>query len=80
VYNPKYLFNSGFGVLGVLSLGAGFVRNKIALIVLRAFTGIAAAITIPSALNLIVHLFPHPAEQARAIGIFGSVAALGNGE
>ena len=39
---------------------------------------VAGAITIPSALTLIVHLFPQPAEQARAIGIFGSVAALAN--
>lgn len=76
----EILFNTGFLSLGVLSLIAGFIRNKIGLIVIRAFSGIAGAVTIPSALNLIVHLFPQPAEQARALSVFGSVAAIGNGK
>ena len=39
---------------------------------------VAGVVTIPSALTLIIHLFPQPAEQARAIGIFGGVSALAN--
>jgi MFS family permease len=61
-----------------MSLGGGFVQNKIGLLILRAFSGIGAAFTIPSALNLIVRLFPNPREQSRAISWFGSAGALGN--
>ena len=36
--------------------------------------------TIPSALTLLVNVFPEPTEQARAIGVFGGCGAVGNGE
>jgi MFS family permease len=82
-----------------MCLGAGFVKNKIGLLVLRAIAGIGwslvqfvrlsigsilccltgAAFTIPSALALIIRLFPDPAEQSKALGFFGSAAGLGNG-
>ena len=78
IYNPKYVFIGGALVLGIFSLGAGFTTSKITLFILRAFSGIAAAMTIPSSLTLLVRLFPQPKEQARAIGIFGGSAALGN--
>ncbi|KZT34692.1 MFS general substrate transporter [Sistotremastrum suecicum HHB10207 ss-3] len=78
VYNPKYSFVGGTAFLGVLSLGAGFTRQKIGLIVLRGISGLAGALTIPASLNLIVHLFPEEKEQARAIGVFGSSGAAGN--
>lgn len=35
--------------------------------------------TIPSALTLLVNVFTEPAEQARAIGVFGGCGAVGNG-
>jgi hypothetical protein len=96
--STETLFISGLAALGMLSLGLGFTRSKIGLIVLRALTGmgvyhnpsgalphfnlcaLAASITVPSALNLIVHLFPDQHQQARAIGFFGSCSALGNGK
>lgn len=40
--------------------------------------GIGGALTIPSALSLIVQLFPDPTHQARAISLFGSAGAIGN--
>ncbi|KAI0366484.1 MFS general substrate transporter [Pilatotrama ljubarskyi] len=78
VYNPKFAFIGGVAVLGILSIGAGFVTNKIPLIVLRALMGIAASMTIPSALTLLVNVFTDPSEQARAIGVFGGCGAVGN--
>ncbi|OJT09253.1 Cephamycin export protein CmcT [Trametes pubescens] len=78
VYNPKFAFIGGVAVLGILSIGAGFVTNKIPLIVLRALSGIAASMTIPSALTLLVNVFTEPNEQARAIGVFGGCGAVGN--
>ncbi|KAL4065541.1 major facilitator superfamily domain-containing protein [Scleroderma yunnanense] len=76
VYGPRLPFIGGVTALGLLSLGAGFVNNKLALIVLRSLSGIACAMSIPSALTLIVRVFPDPAEQARAIGIFGGCGAV----
>ncbi|KIM88023.1 hypothetical protein PILCRDRAFT_63090 [Piloderma croceum F 1598] len=78
VYNPKAAFITGVALLGIISLGAGFSSDKVVLIVLRALTGIAAALTIPSALTLIVNIFTEPLEQARAIGLFGGCGCVGN--
>ena len=39
-----------------------------------------AALTIPSALSLIVYLFPDPKAQAGALGAFGACGAIGNGK
>lgn len=82
----EYAFIFGVAGLGCISIGAGFVKEKIILIVLRALTGIgacllrpasamntahgslnaAASMTIPSALTLLVNVFPESKEQARA--------------
>ncbi|KAK7681756.1 hypothetical protein QCA50_015103 [Cerrena zonata] len=78
IYNPKHAFIAGAAILGCLSIGAGFVTDKITLIVLRALSGIAASLTIPSALTLLVNLFTDSEEQARAIGVFGGCGAIGN--
>ncbi|KAF8123555.1 major facilitator superfamily domain-containing protein [Boletus edulis] len=78
VYSPKKTFIAGVSVLGILSIGTGFVSNKIPFIALRSVMGIASALTIPSALTLLVHVFPEPLEQARAIGVFGGCGAFGN--
>ncbi|KAI0791401.1 MFS general substrate transporter [Abortiporus biennis] len=78
IYSPKYAFVIGAFVLGVFSIGAGFSPDKITLIVLRALSGICASLTIPSALTLLVNLFPEPAEQGRALGLFGGCGAIGN--
>ncbi|KAF9220638.1 MFS general substrate transporter [Gyrodon lividus] len=80
VYNPtsEKAFIGGVSALGLLSVGAGFLNDKIAIIIFRALTGIASAMTIPSALTLLVNIFPDPLEQARAIGVFGGCAAVAN--
>ncbi|KIK37511.1 hypothetical protein CY34DRAFT_15658 [Suillus luteus UH-Slu-Lm8-n1] len=78
VYNPKTVFIAGAFSLGVLSLCAGFVHRTIPILVLRAMTGIAAAMTIPSALKLLVKVFPDPLEQARAVGFFAGCGAVAN--
>jgi MFS family permease len=73
-------FVIGLTALGLLSLGAGFLNAQIPLIVLRALAGIAAAQTIPSALTLLVSIFPEPNEQALAIGVFGGTGAVANSQ
>jgi MFS family permease len=71
--------------LGVLSLGGGsWAAVRASLHVPRSCSlppgaSPVAALTIPSALTLLVIIFPDPDEQARAIGIFGACGAVGNG-
>ncbi|KAG1782220.1 major facilitator superfamily domain-containing protein [Suillus placidus] len=78
VYNPKFAFIGGVSGLGVISLCAGFVNDTIPVIVFRALSGIASSMTIPSALTLLVNVFPDPLEQARAIGLFGGCGCVAN--
>ncbi|KAF8839739.1 MFS general substrate transporter [Paxillus ammoniavirescens] len=78
VYNPKKVFIGGISALGLLSVAAGFVNDKIPIIILRALIGIASAMTVPSALTLLVNAFPDPLHQARAIGVFGGFAGVAN--
>ncbi|CEL53947.1 Puromycin resistance protein pur8 OS=Streptomyces alboniger GN=pur8 PE=3 SV=1 [Rhizoctonia solani AG-1 IB] len=77
-YGPKPAFVLGSLFFGGTSLGAGFLNNRIALLVLRALQGIGAAHTIPSALSMIVQMMPEPKEQQRAIGLFGASGAVAN--
>ncbi|KAJ8073164.1 hypothetical protein PM082_020040 [Marasmius tenuissimus] len=78
LYNPKIVFLLGATVMGSFSLGAGFVRSQITLIVLRALMGIGAALTVPSALYIIIHMFPDPSSQSKAVAAFSASAAMGN--
>ncbi|KAG9092918.1 hypothetical protein FRC06_011738, partial [Ceratobasidium sp. 370] len=78
IYSPKPMFIIGTTFFRAISLRGGFVNDCIVLIVLQALQGIGASLTIPSALSLLVQMFPEPAEQARVIGLFGATAAIGN--
>jgi hypothetical protein len=47
---------------------------------LQTHSHTGAALTVPSALHLIVHLYTDPVAQSKAIAVFGASAALGNSE
>ncbi|KLO16514.1 MFS general substrate transporter [Schizopora paradoxa] len=76
IYNAKWAFIVGLACLGLLDLGMGRVKNKIGFFVLRAIGGIFSSLTIPSAMHLIVKLFPEPSEQSKAIAVFGATGAV----
>ncbi|THU85952.1 MFS general substrate transporter [Dendrothele bispora CBS 962.96] len=78
VYNANYVFISGASIMGLSALGGGFVRSQVPLIVIRALMGIGAALTVPSALQLVVTMYPDPSQQGKAITIFVGTSALGN--
>ncbi|GJE88722.1 MFS general substrate transporter [Phanerochaete sordida] len=78
VTNPKYTFVIATAGIGCISIVTGFLDLKIPFIVLRAVAGIMGAMTIPSALTLLVNIFPEPHEQAQAIGAFGGSGGVGN--
>lgn len=60
----------GASILGGFSLVTGFLHDKVIVFVLRGFAGVCAAMTIPSALSLIVENFPEQGEQAIALSLF----------
>ncbi|KZT67238.1 MFS general substrate transporter [Daedalea quercina L-15889] len=78
LYSPKYVFLAGAFIISFTSLGCAFVRAQIPLFLLRAFMGVGAALNIPSAMQIIVRMFPTPHVQSKAVAAFAGSAALGN--
>lgn len=68
----------GATALGALSLGTGFVHDKVIMFLLRGLAGVCAAMTIPSALSLIIELFPEQAEQTIALALFSGTSQFIN--
>ncbi|KAG2072285.1 MFS general substrate transporter [Suillus decipiens] len=60
-------------IVGAISIGLGFVSDGISFLAMRALSGIAASLAVPSAL---VGLFPEPRHQAVAIAAFGTSGAI----
>lgn len=48
------------------------------LLVFRALCGLAAAMTVPSAISILVQTFPERKEKDNILGIFGAMGAIGN--
>ncbi|KAJ3871151.1 MFS general substrate transporter [Lentinula edodes] len=63
MYHPKPVFVTGFFLLGVLGIGGGFSQDIISFIVIRAFQGIGAAMTIPSATSMLTAMYTTPKSQ-----------------
>lgn len=78
LYHPKPIFIVGYLCVGVFSILCGVSVHPIMLLVFRAISGIGAAMTIPSAIAMIVINFPAPREQAKALGLYGAAGAVGN--
>ncbi|KAF5378229.1 hypothetical protein D9757_009136 [Collybiopsis confluens] len=94
LYSPKWAFIIGLMIMSFSSLGSGFVRSQVPLIVLRAIMGIGttvlisnfppseitsgAALNIPSGLAMIITMYPDPAAQGKALGGFAAAATIGN--
>jgi EmrB/QacA subfamily drug resistance transporter len=77
LFGHRRLFLIGIALFTLASLGAGLATSQAQLIGFRALQGLAGAIASAVALSLIVTLFTEPAERAKAMGVFGFVAAGG---
>ncbi|KAJ7484313.1 major facilitator superfamily-domain-containing protein [Mycena latifolia] len=75
----KWVFVAGALLMDVFALVGGFIRKEIPLIISTALTasGAGGALTIPSALHLIAHMYPDPATQVKAVTAFGGLGATG---
>ena len=77
LFGHRRLFIAGIGLFTAASLACGLASSQAALIGARAVQGVGGAIVSAVALSLIVTLFTEPAERAKAMGVFGFVAAGG---
>jgi EmrB/QacA subfamily drug resistance transporter len=73
----KRIFLVGLTVFTLASLLCGAAQTQEMLIGARFLQGIGGALTSAVILGMIVAMFPAPADQARAIGIYAFVASAG---
>ena len=77
IFGHQRLFLIGIALFTLASLVCGLATSQEALVGARAVQGLGAAVVSAVALSLIVMLFTEPAERAKAMGVFGFVAAGG---
>jgi EmrB/QacA subfamily drug resistance transporter len=77
LFGHRRLFIGGIALFTAASLACGLAGSQAALIGARAVQGVGGAVVSAVALSLIVTLFTEPAERAKAMGVFGFVAAGG---
>ncbi len=73
----RRIFLAGIGVFTAASLACGLAGSRSMLVAARFIQGIGGALTSAVILGMIVTLFPHPREQAKAIGVYAFVASAG---
>jgi EmrB/QacA subfamily drug resistance transporter len=77
LFGHRRLFLLGITLFTVASLACGLSTSQGMLIAARAVQGIGGATASAVALSLMMTLFTEPAERAKAMGVFGFVAAGG---
>jgi EmrB/QacA subfamily drug resistance transporter len=71
------VFLAGLAVFTISSIVCGVANSEAMLVIARFVQGIGGAMTSAVILGMIVTMFPKPAEQAKAIGVFAFVASAG---
>lgn len=77
LYGQRRLFLIGITFFTICSLACGIATTQFFLIAARAVQGIGGAIASAVALSLVMNMFPEPDARAKAMGVFGFVAAGG---
>jgi EmrB/QacA subfamily drug resistance transporter len=77
LFGHRRLFLFGIALFTLASAACGFATSQAVLIGARAVQGLGGAVVSAVALSLIVTLFTEPGERAKAMGVFGFVAAGG---
>jgi len=77
LFGHRRLFLIGIALFTVASAACGLATSQGLLIGARAVQGLGGAIVSAVALSLMMTLFTEPAERAKAMGVFGFVAAGG---
>jgi len=77
LFGHRRLFLAGIGLFTVASLACGLSTTQWMLVGARTVQGLGGAVASAVSLSLMMSLFTEPAERAKAMGIFGFVAAGG---
>ncbi|MGN6377919.1 MAG: DHA2 family efflux MFS transporter permease subunit [Gaiellales bacterium] len=77
LFGHRRLFLAGITLFTAASLVCGLSTSQGMLVTARAVQGVGGAIASAVALSLMMTLFTEPAERAKAMGVFGFVAAGG---
>src|SRR5215813_7890308 len=77
LFGNRRLFLSGIGLFTIASLVCGLSTSQAMLVAARSVQGLGGAVASAVSLSLMMGLFTEPAERAKAMGIFGFVAAGG---
>jgi EmrB/QacA subfamily drug resistance transporter len=73
----RRVFLTGIALFSLASLVGGFAQNPSELLAARAVQGIGGALASPSALALLMTMFPSARERTRAIGLYTAVSIGG---
>ncbi|HTI32374.1 MAG TPA: DHA2 family efflux MFS transporter permease subunit [Miltoncostaea sp.] len=77
LFGHKRLFLGGIAAFTAASLACGLATSSGFLLAARAVQGLGGAVVTAVALSLMMLLFTEPADRAKAMGVFGFVAAGG---
>src|SRR2546421_7153093 len=77
LFGHRRLFLIGIGLFTVSSLVCGLATTQAMLVAARAVQGVGGAVASAVSLSLTMTLFTEPGDRAKAMGIFGFVAAGG---
>src|SRR5256714_9414775 len=77
IFGHRRLFVAGIGLFTLASLACGLSTTQWMLVSARTVQGIGGAVASAVSLSLMMTLFTEPAERAKAMGVFGFVAAGG---
>ena len=77
LFGHRRLFLAGIALFTVASLACGLSTTQWMLVSARTVQGLGGAVASAVSLSLMMTLFTEPAERAKAMGIFGFVAAGG---
>jgi EmrB/QacA subfamily drug resistance transporter len=77
LFGHRRLFLGGIALFTLASAACGLATSQGMLVGARAVQGLGAAVVSAVALSLMMTLFTEPAERAKAMGVFGFVAAGG---
>jgi EmrB/QacA subfamily drug resistance transporter len=77
LFGHRRLFLSGITLFTLASLACGLATSQWFLVGARAVQGIGGAVASAVSLSLMMTLFTEPADRAKAMGVFGFVAAGG---
>jgi EmrB/QacA subfamily drug resistance transporter len=77
LFGQRRLFLIGISLFSLASLTCGLATTQGVLVGARAVQGLGGAVVSAVALSLMMTLFTEPADRAKAMGVFGFVAAGG---